>query len=263
MVPKGLARRASNLDSQKELEYLREWDQIYKEGICTIPVNDCSKDEYGNKIRRSKCNKYYNKQTKKPCRKGVVYGCRENSEAIKENEDLNLICQHFRNIEEAEIKAEIRNRQKSLMAAPNYWKLATKVKPSPDAGEEGEATISEHVAAKQGVETDVFPFINALLDSRSMNSNIGLSQTSRSSISKRTRSQSETIKRDINHFKKALKKFGEIDPDEPYHKASLLPPDRAPSLNRAPALTLGGTRKKKTKKKNKKKRRKNKTRSYK
>lgn len=196
MVKKGLAKRALDPDPQKQLEYFREWKKIDEEGICTIPVDDCTRDQTGNKIIRSQCNKYYNKKTNEPCRKGLLYGCRENTGPIKQNEDLNLICKRNRGTDYAE---EIRKQNELL---------------------ENSRSMNSSIGSSQR--------------SSQRSSRRSSRRRSRSSISKRRRSQSRMSRTDRNFLrrnKEAFKKFG-IDPDMTYEQAPRLGGTRKKKKNK-------------------------------
>jgi hypothetical protein len=73
---------------------------LLDKGLCSTRVRKCRSIK-----NRSECNNHYtiNKITgvREPCRKGVMYGCRENNEPKKQNNMLNTICRHNVNIEEA------------------------------------------------------------------------------------------------------------------------------------------------------------------
>ena len=89
--------RRQNFTTTDMKQFIKLIKQQEVENNCTVPVNSCD----NRKLKRKNCHKYYNVNTSSICRKGHLYGCREDSNAYTDNRNLQMMCNHQININKA------------------------------------------------------------------------------------------------------------------------------------------------------------------
>ena len=95
-------RTIYNFDRKKLINILSE------AGVCSKEIDKCKHAKPKKKDSGIPyCHLYYtidDQGMRIPCRQGAIYGCRENNEAIKQNKNLNLVCNFYNDIKNSSKK---------------------------------------------------------------------------------------------------------------------------------------------------------------